>query len=80
MPIEWGEPPATRMPGKPPPEWVAMLKKRPGEWAKIASFNTQGSAGGLAQRIRDGKYGEGFDAVSRKLGSNEWGVWAVWQH
>lgn len=69
-PIEFGELPAdTRRSGN----WVdiaAQLRARPGEWAKIRTFPSKGSAGASATHIKKGTYeamrpAGAFDATSR---------------
>lgn len=81
--IRFEEPPARsqRPLGKTKHERIAdKLRKRPGDWALIATYNTASSMNSIAHMIRRGKSAayapEGtFEAVGRTVGAKH-SVWA----
>ena len=78
--LEWGDAPARGSVGDYPwPEIVAALAERPGQWARMAEFDTARAASALVGHVKrgavstmdPGRYG----VKSRKMGEASWGVW-----
>lgn len=54
--LRWEDPPAGRgrQVSLPWTVWARLLRRRPGQWARLREFNARSSAGNTANRIRKG--------------------------
>lgn len=77
--LEWGDAPARGVVGEYP--WVEIgqrLAQRPGEWARMAVFDSARAASALVRHVKRGGTAldaDGHEVKSRRLSDESWGVW-----
>lgn len=69
--LTWDTPPEYDDPQSPTREQIGLaLSRRPGKWAIVAYADRATRAATAADRINTGReYGEGFEAVVRRVGN-----------
>lgn len=72
--IEWGSPPPIYRRTDTFRETFRILKERPGEWAKIDVSKRRARAEDIYRYCRR----EGFQSATRKLGAEQYAVYAMW--